>query len=53
MPEKPTKIDFHSHILPRLDHGSRSESDTDGQLRLIAEMGTDTVIATSHFGNEP
>lgn len=42
-------IDFHSHILPRLDHGSRSSQVSMGQLRLITDAGVDTVCATSHF----
>lgn len=42
-------IDFHAHILPRLDHGSRSSQVALGQLALIQNAGVDTVCATSHF----
>lgn len=42
-------IDFHAHILPRLDHGSRSSQVSLGQLRLMNSFGVDTVCATSHF----
>ncbi len=42
-------IDFHSHILPRLDHGSRSSQVSMNQLRIMADNGVDTVCATSHF----
>ncbi len=42
-------IDFHAHILPRLDHGSRSSQVSMSQLRLMQAAGVDTVCATSHF----
>ena len=42
-------IDFHSHILPRMDHGSRSSQVTLAQLKLMQAAGVDTVCATSHF----
>ncbi len=42
-------IDFHSHILPRLDHGSRSSQVSLGQLRLMQNAGVGIVCATSHF----
>lgn len=47
--EQLRKIDFHSHILPRIDHGSSSIEETECQLKLISSMYTDTVIATPHF----
>ena len=42
-------IDFHAHILPRLDHGSRSSQVSLAQLQLMSQAGVDTVCATSHF----
>ncbi|MBE6586136.1 MAG: hypothetical protein E7645_06395 [Ruminococcaceae bacterium] len=42
-------IDFHTHILPRLDHGSRGSQISLGQLELMRKAGVDTVCATSHF----
>ena len=42
-------IDFHSHILPGIDDGSK---DTVMSLKMIRELyrqGVDTVCATSHF----
>ena len=42
-------IDWHSHVLPQMDDGSR---DLDEALRLLGmlyEQGVDTVIATPHF----
>ena len=41
-------IDFHSHILPRVDHGSKSMEQSISQIRLIRET-TDRIVATSHF----
>ena len=42
-------VDFHSHILPRLDHGSDSVETTRFQLRLAEKCGINKIIATSHF----
>ena len=42
-------IDFHSHILPGVDHGSKDTNEASKQLELIASGGTDIVVATSHF----
>jgi len=42
-------IDFHSHILPRVDHGSKNSEEAEKQLGLIRQAGTDAVVATSHF----
>lgn len=42
-------IDFHSHILPGLDDGSRSPEESLTMLRLEAQQGISHVIATPHF----
>lgn len=42
-------VDFHSHILPGLDHGCRDLNQSLEQLALISASGTDTVAASSHF----
>lgn len=42
-------IDFHSHILPRADHGSDSIATSKKQLEHLKSGGIDTVIATPHF----
>lgn len=42
-------IDFHAHILPCADHGSKSLETSIKQLKLLKEKGVDTVIATPHF----
>lgn len=43
------KIDFHSHILPNIDDGSRSIEESVAILDLMAEDGVDVVAATPHF----
>lgn len=42
-------IDFHSHILPGIDDGSRNVETSMGMLRMCREHGVDTMIATPHF----
>lgn len=42
-------IDFHSHILPGVDDGSKSLEETISLLRLEAEQGVTQVVATPHF----
>lgn len=42
-------IDFHSHILPAIDDGSRSVEESIAMLRMEADQGISHVIATPHF----
>lgn len=42
-------IDFHSHILPKMDDGSKSVEMSLEMLRSARDMGVDTMVATSHF----
>lgn len=42
-------IDFHSHILPGIDDGSRSVADSLEMLQMEAAQGIKQVIATPHF----
>ena len=42
-------IDFHSHILPKLDDGSASLEMSIAMLRMEAEQGITHVVATPHF----
>ena len=42
-------IDFHSHILPKVDDGSESMEESLEMLRRSYEQGIDTVFLTSHF----
>ena len=41
--------DFHSHILPGIDDGSRSVEESIAMLRMEAEQGVTHVVATPHF----
>ena len=42
-------IDFHSHILPGIDDGSRDVATSLLMLNALKKQGADTVCATSHF----
>ena len=42
-------IDWHSHILPKVDDGSKSVEESLAILRELKLQGVDTVIATPHF----
>lgn len=42
-------IDFHSHILPGIDDGSRDIQMTFSMCRMQREQGVQTVLATPHF----
>ncbi len=42
-------IDFHTHILPGMDDGSRSVEQSLKMLRLEAEQGITGVVLSSHF----
>ena len=42
-------IDFHTHILPGIDDGSRDVSMSLQMLNAMKKQGADTVCATSHF----
>lgn len=41
--------DFHSHILPEMDDGSRSVEESIALLKMEAEQGVTHVVATPHF----
>ncbi len=42
-------LDFHAHILPRVDDGSRSVAESLAMLESMREQGITTVVATPHF----
>lgn len=42
-------VDFHSHILPGIDDGSKSVEESIALLRMEAEQGIDCIVATPHF----
>lgn len=42
-------IDFHSHILPAMDDGSKNVEESLALLNLLKQQGIDTVVATPHY----
>ena len=42
-------VDFHSHILPGIDDGSKSVEESLQMLRMMAKQGITHVVATPHF----
>lgn len=42
-------IDWHSHVLPALDDGSKSVDESQRMLTALKEQGIACVIATPHF----
>lgn len=42
-------IDFHSHILPKMDDGSRNVEMSLRMLQTSADMGVEIMVATPHF----
>ena len=42
-------IDFHSHILPQIDDGSKSMEQTKKMLEEAREVGFEKIISTSHY----
>ncbi len=42
-------IDFHSHIIPNIDDGSRSIEETFNLLKEAKEAGFEAIILTSHY----
>lgn len=42
-------IDFHSHILPNIDDGSRSMEESINLIREATEAGFTGIISTSHY----
>lgn len=41
--------DFHSHILPKIDDGSRSVEESLLMLKTLSQQGINRVVATPHF----
>ncbi|MGM9604923.1 MAG: CpsB/CapC family capsule biosynthesis tyrosine phosphatase [Faecousia sp.] len=42
-------VDFHTHILPGLDDGSKSTRESLEMLRMERRQGIDTVVLTPHY----
>lgn len=43
------RIDFHAHILPKMDHGCKDTEMFLNQMHLAEKNGIDVIVATSHF----
>lgn len=43
------RVDFHAHVLPGVDHGSKNQEVSISQLQAAKSVGVDTIIATPHF----
>ena len=44
-----TVVDFHTHVLPRIDDGSGSTAESLAMLRMEAKQGIRRMVATPHF----
>ena len=42
-------IDFHTHILPRIDDGSKSSDESLSMIRTEASQGVNRIVLTPHF----
>lgn len=42
-------VDFHAHILPGMDHGSRDLTEATAQWRMFGALDLFAVVATPHF----
>lgn len=42
-------IDFHSHILPGIDDGSKDLAESLAMVQMLADQGVDVAVATPHF----
>lgn len=45
-------IDFHTHIIPNIDDGSKSVEETFNLIKEAEKVGFDKIIATSHYKPE-
>ena len=43
------RVDFHSHVVPGVDDGSKNTDMSIEMLRSMRQQGTDLVVATPHF----
>lgn len=42
-------VDFHTHILPSIDDGSRNVQESVELMQMLSDQGVQTVLATPHF----
>ena len=43
------RVDFHTHILPKIDDGSADPNQSIAMLKMEQEQGVDCVVLTPHF----
>ena len=43
------RIDFHSHILPKMDDGAKGTDESIELLKILADAKVDKVVLTPHF----
>jgi protein-tyrosine phosphatase len=43
------KIDFHCHVIPKMDDGAKNTDESVTMLSMLKEDGVETVYATPHF----
>lgn len=46
---KAMPVDFHSHVLPGMDDGSKDAAQSMAMLEQAKQQGTDVMVATPHF----
>ena len=46
---RPKMIDFHTHILPNIDNGSRNIEETINLIKEAKEAGFEGIVLTSHY----
>ena len=46
---RPKMIDFHTHILPNIDNGSRNIEETINLIKEAKEAGFEGIVCTSHY----
>ncbi len=49
MEAKVNMIDWHTHILPSMDDGSKNEEESVAMLSLCCDGGVNSVVLTPHF----
>ena len=42
-------IDFHTHIIPNIDDGSRSVEETFNLIKEAKSAGFEAIVSTSHY----
>ncbi len=47
--DKGSRVDFHTHILPCVDDGSKSVDESLQMLRILADSGVGAAVMTPHF----